>query len=530
MSTILAQARLRACQHWPFASHAILSMVPVPRPGLGTLSVDKNWRLYFDEGALHRMGTEQAAGLILHEIDHLLKRHHKRGEQLVGDDNAKWDTWNYAADAAINSGLRSEGIQLPDGVVYPERLDLPEGLSAEEYFRELIKPKDEPDSEETPDEDPEQYDSDREDDQPNEQETDHEPNESGETTEDSQEPDAEDSDPGSGTDTEGPADREHEDAPDGSGADAGDGNRDDHTTPEGGDGQQDGDTPSEAGEGATGTGSGVCGEEDQADGEGEAGGSDDWETQPVGTSGSCSDGRPRPWELGEPDDDNPGLDEADQEALIHVAAKNVLDKGCGKGAGGRRVWAEEVLDPPVNPAAKLLNLVRRYCDVTVGMGERSYRRPSRRNGNPRMVLPSNVAPLPRITVIVDTSGSMDQQDLGLALGMIRKVLNSFHIRDGINVVTGDAKGQSKQICMADPKRIELTGGGGTNMAAVIAEALEARPKPQMIILCTDGWTPWPTEDPGIPVVACVTRRVSTLPEMYQPPDWIVTLELNRSPI
>jgi predicted metal-dependent peptidase len=234
--------------------------------------------------------------------------------------------------------------------------------------------------------------------------------------------------------------------------------------------------------------------------------------------------------LGEPDDDNPGLDEADQEALIHVAAKKALEKGCGKGAGGRRVWAEEVLDPPVNPAAKLLNLVRRYCDVTVGMGERSYRRPSRRNGNPRMVLPSNVAPLPRITVIVDTSGSMDQQDLGLALGMIRKVLNSFHIRDGINVVTGDAKGQSKQICMADPKRIELTGGGGTNMAAVIAEALEARPKPQMIILCTDGWTPWPTEDPGIPVIACITRRVSTLPQMHQPPDWIVTIELTRSPI
>ena len=48
MSTLLAQARLRACGHWPFASHAILSMVPVPRPGLGTLAVDKHWRLYYD--------------------------------------------------------------------------------------------------------------------------------------------------------------------------------------------------------------------------------------------------------------------------------------------------------------------------------------------------------------------------------------------------------------------------------------------------------------------------------------------------
>ena len=78
-------------------------------------------------------------------------------------------------------------------------------------------------------------------------------------------------------------------------------------------------------------------------------------------------------------------------------------KDCGKGAGGHRRWAETILDPPVDPAARLLNLVRRYCDQTVGMGDRSYRRPSRRNGNPRMAMPSNVAPLPRITVIVDTS-------------------------------------------------------------------------------------------------------------------------------
>jgi hypothetical protein len=41
------------------------------------------------------MGTEQAAGLILHELDHLLKRHHKRGEQMVGDHASRWDTWNH---------------------------------------------------------------------------------------------------------------------------------------------------------------------------------------------------------------------------------------------------------------------------------------------------------------------------------------------------------------------------------------------------------------------------------------------------
>ena len=191
MSTILAQARLRACRHWPFASHAILSMVPVPRPGLGTLAVDSHWRLYFDEAALQQMGTEQAAGLILHELDHLLKRHHKRGEQMVADNVARWDTWNHATDASINAGLRSEGIPLPDGLIYPEQFGLPAGLSAEEYFRELTKPNDnEPQNDQEDDDD--------------------EPSDDGETPEDGAESAGADGDAGSGTDPEGTDDQDAE--------------------------------------------------------------------------------------------------------------------------------------------------------------------------------------------------------------------------------------------------------------------------------------------------------------------------------
>lgn len=393
MSAVLAQARLRACRHWPFASHAILSMIPVSRPGLGTLAVDQHWRLYFDEAALRQMDTEQAAGIILHELDHLLKRHHRRGKSLVGDDSSLWETWNFATDAAINEGLRAEGIVLPDGVIYPETVDQPVGLSAEEYFRRL-------------------------------------------------------------------ADKQPRDS-------------DSHRA----------------------------------------------------GSGSCSDGRQRPWELGRPDDDNPGLDEADQEQLIHVTAQNVLDKQRGEGKGGMRVWAEQVIDPPLDPASKLLHLVRRCCDQTIGTGDRSYRRPSRRNSNPRMCLPSNVAPLPRITVIVDTSGSMGRTDLGLALGMIRKVLQSFRIRDGIRVVTGDTSGGLRQLCLSDPSKIDLTGGGGTDMAAIIAEVLEDRKRPQMILVCTDGYTPWPTENPGVPIVACLSNIAANLPDVYRVPDWMTILEL-----
>ena len=71
----------------------------------------------------------------------------------------------------------------------------------------------------------------------------------------------------------------------------------------------------------------------------------------------------------------------------------------------------------------------------------------------------------------------------------------------------------------------LAGGGGTDMSQPVAEAFDEGPKPQMILDCTDGWTPWPTEDGGIPVVACITSRLTDLPDCYKPPQWIVTLEL-----
>ena len=63
------------------------------------------------------------------------------------------------------------------------------------------------------------------------------------------------------------------------------------------------------------------------------------------------------------------------------------------------------------------------------------------------------------------------------------------------------------------------------MAKIIAEVLEARPQPQMVLVCTDGYTPWPSENCGIPVVACITRKRADLPDAYKPPQWIVTLEL-----
>ena len=135
----LAQVRLRACKLWPYGSHAILSLVPVEKPGLGTLAVDCHWRLYYDPAVLEAKPLDESAGAVLHEISHLLLKHHHRAEIILGKDadNERFFRWNVATDYAINSSLREQKIPLYEGVIYPEDDGFEPLLAGEEYFRRL---------------------------------------------------------------------------------------------------------------------------------------------------------------------------------------------------------------------------------------------------------------------------------------------------------------------------------------------------------------------------------------------------------
>jgi predicted metal-dependent peptidase len=136
-----------------------------------------------------------------------------------------------------------------------------------------------------------------------------------------------------------------------------------------------------------------------------------------------------------------------------------------------------------------------------------------------MLLPTSVQPIPRVTVIVDTSGSMDKRDLGLSLGLVGKVLNTFRIRDGIKVVCGDTQAV-KATRVFDPRQVSLVGGGGTDMGEVIRNVAAQKPKPQLIVVCSDGYTPWCERLP-VPVVACLTNEAKA----KDVPDWIKTVVL-----
>jgi len=254
---------------------------------------------------------------------------------------------------------------------------------------------------------------------------------------------------------------------------------------------------------------------DKPEGEGEGEG----ESPPKG--GSCSDGEDREWELGEPTSDNPGMNSVDKQILQKQTAKAAEEhsksKGTVPGAIGR--LCDEILHPKVDPR-KLLQSAVRYAVASVrGHQNLNWKRPSRRQVAGCGMLPSRQDPLPKVAILADTSGSMGSEDLGMALGVIDKVLGAH--QTSVTVYAGDASlGVAQNIFNVNKVEFD-EGGGGTDMGGLATEIQELS-DPDIIIICTDGETNWPEKRLRAKTVACVTRES----ESYPVPNWMTRVKLD----
>ena len=101
---------------------------------------------------------------------------------------------------------------------------------------------------------------------------------------------------------------------------------------------------------------------------------------------------------------------------------------------------------------------------------------------------------------IDTSGSMDQEDLAQALGELQSILNSF-INVKIYVLVGDAQMHQKfELTQDNADEIinnSLEGGGGTDHLYVFKHMKEELPELKVLICYTDGYTNFPNEEDEI---------------------------------
>ncbi len=406
----LAAARLKAAQAMPYFRAAITGLVPKEAPGLGTFGVTKHGVMLWDPACLERWSVDETATVLVHEVSHLLRDHNGRCERIAGEHQM----WNIAGDLEINDDIVAAGMTLPGGQdegVYPSTFNLDDGLTAEEYYRELDKlPK-----------------------------------------------------------------------------------RKITVVVAGGEGSGDG-------EGEDGDGQGK--NKDGAVGRGKCGGC-------AGNPGEDED------EV----DGKSGRSDVEIERIKRTVAEAIhKEAASGRGtvpAGWQR-WANQQLQPPKIPwRQKLARAVRGAVAYRPGAVDLHYTRPSRRQagvgfGPGKPVLPALRAPIPKVSVIVDTSGSMGDQELLEAVSETRGVL--------------DACGAGVTFCACDAEVHELRevrhwkdvvgllkGGGGTNFIPAFEALEKRRPRPDVVIFVTDGCGPAPVEPPPYKVIWVLVGPYKQMP-------------------
>ncbi|MET7620384.1 VWA-like domain-containing protein [Streptomyces sp. NPDC005408] len=235
--------------------------------------------------------------------------------------------------------------------------------------------------------------------------------------------------------------------------------------------------------------------------------------------GSGADGLEREWDLG-PDGAH-GLSEQERDAVRFRVAQGITARPGNTPKGWQR-WAEEAFHPP-QPWRELLGAALRSAASGPGVGEDyTHGRPSRRSaGVPGVVLPSLRRRPPRVAVVIDTSGSVSDTELGSALLEVAAISRAVGgRRDQITVVPCDAAAQMVHpLCRAEG--IPLLGGGGTDLRTGFATALRARPRPDVIVVLTDGQTPWPdTRPPCRTVVGLFPRQQAARSWDEDDPDYV----------
>jgi predicted metal-dependent peptidase len=238
--------------------------------------------------------------------------------------------------------------------------------------------------------------------------------------------------------------------------------------------------------------------------------------------GSGAHGFPAPWEL--PGDDGPArIGPVEAEALRRVTAEAMRGHQRSRGnlpAGWQR-WAEQVLEPTVDWRQALAGAVREAAAWAGGAVDYTYRRPSRRTPALRgVVLPSLRRPLPRVAVVVDTSGSMGEAELAAALGEITGVLREVGVRGNrVTVLACDADVRAVSR-VTSVEQATLGGGGGTDMRVGVEAALAGPERPGIVVVLTDGMTPWPAEPAACRLIAAIVGD-----EERETPAWVETVRV-----
>jgi predicted metal-dependent peptidase len=208
-----------------------------------------------------------------------------------------------------------------------------------------------------------------------------------------------------------------------------------------------------------------------------------------------------------------GIDDIDAVAIRRAVAHDVMvasRRGDAVSPGLAR-WARDLMSPQVPWRRLLRSTVGASVRAVTTRAHPDWSRPSRRaDANLDLLRPGRRFHRPDVAVVIDTSASMSKRLLDAAATELNGLLHRSGIRE-VTVVVCDAEALRAQRVrrLGD---LRLVGGGGTDLRVGITAAASIRPTPSVIVVLTDGDTPWPRSAPRGTTLIAVVIGGSELPK------------------
>lgn len=201
------------------------------------------------------------------------------------------------------------------------------------------------------------------------------------------------------------------------------------------------------------------------------------------------------------------------EAVVRAASRSAGDV-----PGDLLRWARTKLSPPkVRWQDKIGRALRSNVAAVAGTVDYSRSRICRRQlcydalarsmGAEAVQVSALVGAVPRVAVLVDTSGSMGEAELSAVMSEVAGVLRVT--RSEVTFLVGDCRLSAK------PRRVRsvaeavrgLRGGGGTDFVVILQEVERLRLRPGLLVIMTDGQGPAPVDPPrGMRVIWVLVGR------------------------
>lgn len=199
---------------------------------------------------------------------------------------------------------------------------------------------------------------------------------------------------------------------------------------------------------------------------------------------------------------SPGTSSTAEEAELRqgiqqkVAQAANMARMAGKLSGNLEHFINEVLDPKVPWQA----LLRDYM-TKVTKNDETWSRRNRRFAT--VYLPTRHSErMGEIVVIGDTSGSIGNTELCQYMAEVNAIVEDVH-PERVRILWADTKVAGEQVFEdGEPVVPVPMGGGGTDMRVPLKAA--AQHEPEVVVLFTDGYTPWPADEPGYSLIVCCT--------------------------